>query len=96
MSKIYWALRSVAPTDRAPIHRAARICATMFCMAALSACSGPGGPIVSGYDPSDPHAPIAGVGYRSTIAPYESMRPVAPGNWRQQNQNVGPQPKAAP
>lgn len=96
MSNIHWALRSAVPADRVPAHRMARSCAAMLCMAALSACAGPNGPLVSGVDPSDPDAPVAAVGYRSTLSPYESMRPVAPGNWRQQNQSVGPQPKAEP
>jgi hypothetical protein len=45
-------------------------------------------------DPADPGARVAGVGYRSTIAPYTSLRPTAPGSWREQNERVAPAPKS--
>jgi len=44
-------------------------------------------------DPADPGARVAGVGYRSTIAPYTSLRPTAPSSWREQNDRVAPTPK---
>jgi hypothetical protein len=44
-------------------------------------------------DPADPHAKVAGVGYRSTVAPYARLRPTAPTNWRDQNDRVAPTPK---
>ena len=47
-----------------------------------------------GDDPADPGAKVAGVGYRSTIAPYTSLRPTAPAPWRQQNERVAPAPKS--
>jgi hypothetical protein len=47
-----------------------------------------------GKDPADPAAKVAGVRYRSTIAPYTGMRPSAPGLWRERNDNVTPQPKS--
>jgi hypothetical protein len=45
-------------------------------------------------DPADPGAKTAGVGYRSTIAPYTSLRPAAPSPWREQNDRVAPAPKS--
>ena len=45
-------------------------------------------------DPADPGARVAGVGYRSTIAPYSSLRPTAPSSWREQNDRVAPAPKS--
>ena len=48
-----------------------------------------------GADPADPGAKVAGVGYPSTVAPYTSLRPTAPGSWREQNERAAPQPKAA-
>ena len=45
-------------------------------------------------DPADPGAKVAGVGYRSTIAPYTSLRPTAPSSWREQNDRVAPAPKS--
>ena len=44
-------------------------------------------------DPADPGARVAGVGYRSTIAPYSSLRPSVPSAWRDQNDRVAPTPK---
>ncbi len=37
-----------------------------------------------GADPADPGAKVASVRYRSTVAPYTSLRPTAPLSWRQQ------------
>ena len=49
---------------------------------------------LAGGDPADPGAKVAGVGYRSTIAPYTSLRPTAPSSWREQNDRVAPAPKS--
>jgi hypothetical protein len=48
---------------------------------------------LAGADPADPAARVAGVGYRSTIAPYTSLRPTAPSSWREQNERAAPTPK---
>jgi len=58
----------------------------------LSACMPATVPLV-GRDPADPAAKVAGVGYRSTIAPYASLRPSTPAPWQERNENVTPQPK---
>jgi hypothetical protein len=47
-----------------------------------------------GADPADPGAKVAGVGYRSTVAPYTSLRPTAPRSWRELNERVAPTPKS--
>jgi hypothetical protein len=49
---------------------------------------------LAGPDPADPGAKVAGVGYRSTVAPYTSLRPTAPSSWREQNDRVAPAPKS--
>ena len=49
---------------------------------------------LAGADPADAGAKVAGVGYRSTIAPYTSLRPTAPSSWREQNDRVAPAPKS--
>jgi len=49
---------------------------------------------LAGNDPADPGAKVAGVGYRSTIAPYTRLRPAAPSPWREQNDSVAPAPKS--
>jgi hypothetical protein len=47
---------------------------------------------LAGSDPADPGAKVAGVRYRSTIAPYASLRPSTPSpdTWRERNDNVAP------
>jgi len=49
---------------------------------------------LAGADPADPGAKVAGVGYRSTIEPYTSLRPTTPASWREQNDRVAPTPKS--
>ncbi|QDM25704.1 hypothetical protein FNL56_09650 [Tardiphaga sp. vice304] len=49
---------------------------------------------LAGADPADPSARVAGVGYRSTVAPYTRLRPVAPSSWREQNDRAAPAPKS--
>ncbi|WP_247386316.1 MULTISPECIES: hypothetical protein [unclassified Bradyrhizobium] len=47
---------------------------------------------LAGADPADPSARVAGVGYRSTVAPYTGLRPSTPTPWRERNEKVAPQP----
>jgi hypothetical protein len=47
----------------------------------------------AGSDPSDPNVRVATVGYRSTIGPYTSQRPVEPKTWQQQNERAAPAPR---
>ena len=49
---------------------------------------------LAGADPADPAARVAGVGYRSTVAPYSSLRPTGPSSWREQNDRVAPATKS--
>lgn len=44
---------------------------------------------------ADPAVPIAPVTYRSSLGTYAGQRPVGPGDWRQQNERVAPQPRGA-
>jgi hypothetical protein len=46
------------------------------------------------WNPDDPRAPVPRAGYRSTIGPYKSRRPVEPAPWNEQNRGVAPQPKS--
>jgi hypothetical protein len=48
---------------------------------------------LAGADPADPRARVAGVGYRSTIAPYSGLRPTTPSSWREQNDRAAPATK---
>jgi hypothetical protein len=59
---------------------------------ALSGCM-PATTQVAAADPADPATKVAPVGYRSTIAPYTSLRPATPAPWRDRNGAVTPQPK---
>ncbi|TYO68224.1 hypothetical protein FXV83_01880 [Bradyrhizobium hipponense] len=62
---------------------------------ALSGCMPAAVPLASA-DPANPAARVAPVGYRSTIAPYTSLRPATPAPWRERNDSVAPQPKQHP
>lgn len=46
-------------------------------------------------DPSDPSVPVAPATYRSSLGSYVSQRPVAPADWRSQNERVTPQPRGS-
>jgi hypothetical protein len=61
--------------------------------ALLAACSALPPHPYAGPDPSDPNARVAAVGYRPTIGPYASQRPVEPKPWQQQNERVAPAPR---
>ena len=58
----------------------------------LAACAPATVPIAAA-DPADPAAKVAAAGYRSTTAPYTSLRPSTPAPWRERNGSVTPQPK---
>jgi hypothetical protein len=59
-----------------------------------SACaSAPPQPLL-GPDPSDLGSSTPPARYRSTIAPYQSRRPVEPAPWREQNERVAPEPRS--
>ncbi len=60
----------------------------------LAGCREPPAAPVAGSDPSDPGARAPRVDYRSTVGPYKSQRPVSPGPWREQNEQVTPAPKS--
>lgn len=56
---------------------------------AVAGCTAPAVPL-AGADPADPNAKVAGVGYRSTVGPYTSLRPTVPTSWREQNNRAAP------
>ncbi|MGT2440937.1 hypothetical protein ACU4GH_39835 [Bradyrhizobium betae] len=74
-------------------NRFRTIAATAATALALGGCMRTPAPL-AGPDPADPNVRVAGVGYRSGIAPYTSMRPTAPSGWKEQNQRVTPSPKS--
>jgi hypothetical protein len=70
-----------------------RASAAIVAAGLLSACLPPG-VARAGHDPADPTARVAAVRYKSTIAPYTSLRPSTPTPWRRRNEGVTPQPKS--
>ncbi len=58
----------------------------------LSACSfSPPQAPYAGGDPADSRAPVRPVTDTGVIGAYQSQRPVAPRDWREQNERVAPQ-----
>lgn len=74
-------------------NRFRTIAGTAATALALGGCMQTAAPL-AGADPADPNARVAAVGYRSTVAPYTSLRPTAPSSWREQNDRVAPAPKS--
>jgi hypothetical protein len=69
------------------------ICGAVIALAIGASGCTPATTRVAGADPADPGARATGVGYRSTIAPYTSLRPSTPAPWRERNASVTPQPR---
>jgi hypothetical protein len=67
-----------------------RFPAAIALAAGLLSAALPSSAALAGGDPADPRAKVKGVTYRSTIAPYSSLRPVAPAPWRERNDGVAP------
>lgn len=68
--------------------KAAGLAAVLLALAATG-CAAPVVTPIAG-DPADPHVPVRPTAYRSTIGGYISQRPVEPGPWRRQNEQVTP------
>ena len=71
-----------------------RITGATIALAALLAGCEPKTTQLAAKDPANPAAPTAAVGYRSTIAPYSSLRPAMPSSWRERNEQVAPRPRS--
>ena len=67
--------------------------AAVLAAALLAGCMSDGRQTVAAGHPAEPSARTAGVGYRSTIAPYDSLRPATPLPWRERNDGVTPPAK---
>ncbi len=93
MSVHAWAKCAAIVGQRSPFRRGAAALAALALAAIAASCAAPPPTPYAGPDPSDPSARAKAVGYRSTIAPYESQRPVEPKPWREQNDQVAPAPK---
>ncbi len=60
----------------------------------LGGCISDNRPLAATADPADPAVRVSGVGYRSTVAPYTSLRPSTPAPWRERNESVTPPAKS--
>lgn len=94
MISLFWANLAAVGSARGRhckfgIRASAAITAT-----ALLTASMPATVPLAGRDPADPAAKVAGVGYKSTIAPYTSLRPSSPAPWRERNDRPAPEPKS--
>ncbi|MGY4260809.1 hypothetical protein ACVI1L_007877 [Bradyrhizobium sp. USDA 4516] len=78
---------------RAPPTLLSRMAAAILASAPLAGCMTDGRPVAVAGDPANPAAGTAAVGYRSTIAPYSSLRPSTPQPWRERNGGVTPPAK---
>jgi hypothetical protein len=87
-------IEAVASAHPADGRRRARLAVTAGIIATALSAAGcnPATTQSSMRDPADPTARVAGVGYRSTVAPYTSLRPAPPSAWRERNDSVAPQP----
>lgn len=92
MSMQVWAASAVCRRqDTKLLNRSGRV-VLLLSLLSVAGCAAPGRQF-AGPDPADPSAPVAAVGYRSTLGSYRSQRPVEPGDWREINERVTPQPK---
>ncbi|MCA6122953.1 hypothetical protein J6500_13750 [Bradyrhizobium sp. WSM 1704] len=80
---------------RAPPAIFSRMAAAIVLAAPLAGCMTDGRPVAAAGGPANPSAATAGVGYRSTIAPYSSLRPATPLPWRERNDGVTPPAKSS-
>ena len=76
----------------ATLHRGriSTLAAVPLFAALVQGCTAPLPYALAGPDPSNPSVATSAVGYRSTIGPFTSMRPVEPSAWQQQNEQVAP------
>lgn len=84
----------IRATIRQHQSRLQMLAVAVVAVAALSGCMDGTVPLV-GPDPADPGVKVRGVSYRSTVAPYTSLRPAAPSAWKEQNRGVAPKPSTS-
>lgn len=77
----------------AVVHAAVKISILFGLILGITGCAAAPPYPLAMADPSKPAARVPPAGYRSTIGPYTSLRPVEPLSWREQNERVMPQQK---
>ena len=89
----FWATSAVFKRRYTKLfQRSCRAVLLFGALTAVAGCAAPSPPL-AGPDPSDPSVRVSPAGYRSTLAPYRSQRPVEPGDWKDINERITPQPK---
>jgi len=94
MSIQFWAASAVFKRRYTKLLR--RNCCVVLVVGVLTAvagCAAPSQP-PAGPDPADPSVRVPPAGYRSTLGAYRSQRPVEPGDWKDINERITPQPKS--
>jgi hypothetical protein len=93
MSMRFWALPAVFERRLTKLFQPAyRAVLLLGALIAVAGCAAPLQPS-AGPDPSDPSVRVPPAGYRSTLGAYRSQRPVEPGDWKDINERITPQPK---
>ena len=93
MSVQFWANSAVFKRQDAKLfQRSLRAVLLVGALIASAGCAAPPPPFV-GPHPAEPSVRVPAVGYRSTLGAYRSHRPAEPGDWRDTNERVAPQPK---
>jgi hypothetical protein len=87
LSQLNAKLAAVYAAAGASLHHRLNLLALAVLATAFVGCAQPILPLANA-DPADARAPVPPVSYRSATASYKSMRPSAPGPWRQQNDSV--------
>lgn len=96
MSTQYWAtFAALIKRQQAKLFRRIFNAAALAgALAIISGCGNAPSQPFAGLDPSDPHARIPVVRYRSTFGSFMSQRPVEPTDWKGTNERITPQPKS--
>jgi hypothetical protein len=93
MFALFRAMAAAVGSAREPhVTYKLRWLAVIVAAAGLLASCAPATVPIAAADSADPAAKVARVGYRSTIAPYTSLRPSTPGPWRERNGSFPPNP----
>ncbi|MFB9264062.1 hypothetical protein ACFFWD_12915 [Bradyrhizobium erythrophlei] len=84
---------ATAREQRSRFNFVSRAAVVVAATTVLAGCISESRPVTAAADPADPSVRVSGVGYRSTVAPYTSLRPSTPAPWRERNEGVAPPAK---
>jgi hypothetical protein len=92
----HWAIFTVISGRQTSLIPRLSASAVVGALLIVGACTASLAQPLFGPPAADPSARVPPVDYRSTLAPFTSRRPAAPGPWREENERVAPEPKSAP